>query len=214
MDMMWVMFVSLGLIVMGMAVVCATNLRDQLQVNLTHRRKLKETGTPQGNRILLILLLPITLYLVLGTLLLLLLSILEIASEKLRHYAGSDHIETIAWHQVNPVLTLLFPLTWPLIALMDILVFIGAVVSAVWKTIQKVLNGVLRFARRLWIVVIRLVEALITWISDRIRGIWVLIIDGTRAIWEMVTDKTQQVFEQITSLIQQIWGTISTKMRI
>jgi hypothetical protein len=192
----------------------ATAIRDGLQGSLAQGRKLKSSGSRDGNRILLILLLPITLYLVLGTLLLLLLSVIEMATKKLRHYTGASQVEAIAWHQLSPYLTLLFPLVWPIVALMVGLVFVGAVFSATFTVARKVLDAALKLVRRIWVNIVHALHALLEWITDWLRVVWEVIVDGTQIIWELVVDKTQQIFEQLTALIQGVWAAINGRMRL
>jgi hypothetical protein len=223
--MSWIIFVAVGLFVIASVVNIATTVRDKLQIILANRRKLKSSGSRAGNRFLLILLLPITLYLILGTLLLLLLCVMEMGSKKLRHYAGAGHVEVIPWHEVSLFLTLLFPLTWPVVASIVGLVFAGAVFSAVVTLARKVIDAMLRLVRRIWINIVHTLRTLVEWLIDRLRlvwetivvgtqTIWEMVVAGTQTVWELVVGKIQQVFEQLTTLMHEIWATINAKIRV
>lgn len=206
-------------------VILATTVRDYLQSDLAHRRKLKSSGARTGNRILLVVLFPLTLYLLLGTLLLALLSVMEISTQKLRHYAGHEHVEVIAWHEVSVFLTLLFPLEWPTVALMVGLVFIGAVFSAILQAAIKALKVVLRFVRRVWVIVAHAVQTLLEWFMDGLGSVWDMVVVGTQTIWDLIVDatqtaselvlnKTQMILEQLKALIHEIWATINARTRL
>jgi hypothetical protein len=215
----------IGLLVFAGAVEFATLVRDDLQIILSHRRKLKASGSHEGNRLLLILLLPITVYLILGTLLMLLLCVIEMATKRLRHYAGEADAEIIAWHQVSLFLTLLFPASWPILALLVGLVFAGAVFMAAFTFARNVFIAVLNLVRRIWVNVVHALQAFLEWCVDRLRLVWEMIVAGTQAIWEMIVAGTQtvwelvvgtiqQVFEQITALVHEVWATINAKIRV
>ena len=204
----------IGLLVFAGAVEFATLVRDDLQIILSHRRKLKAPGSHEGNRLLLILLLPITVYLILGTLLMLLLCVIEMATKRLRHYAGEADAEIIAWHQVSLFLTLLFPASWPILALLVGLVFAGAVFMAAFTFARNVFIAVLNLVRRIWVNVVHALQAFLEWCVDRLRLVWEMIVAGTQTVWELVVGTIQQVFEQITALVHEVWATINAKIRV
>jgi phage-related protein len=212
--MAWIMLGVIALVVTAVAANLATAFRDGLQDRLAYGRKLKSSGSRDGNRMLLILLFPITLYLVLGTLLLLLLSVIEMATKKLRDYTGASHVEVIAWHQVSVYLTLLFPLAWPIVALMVGLVFAGAMFSAILTAARRVLDAVLRLVRRIWINIVHALHALLEWIMDWFRLVWEVIVEGTQIIWELVVGTTQLILEQISALIHDVWATINARIHV
>jgi hypothetical protein len=198
--MTWVITGIIGFVV---TVYLATIVRDQMQARLAHCRKLKSSGSHNGNRALLILLLPLVLYIVVGTLLFLLLYVMEMATKRLRRYWGVQDVEVITWHQANLFLTLLFPLTWPITALVVGLVFVGAVFLAVIKTVQKVLKALFRFVRRIWLNIIQGLQSVFEWIVDRLY-----------LVWEWVVEKTQLVLGQLATLIHDVWTTIHNTIRL
>ena len=184
-----------------------TGVHDGLQGDLANRQKRKSSGMQDGNRLLLILLFPITLYVILGTLLFFLLYAIEVSAKQLRRYAGVDNPEAIPWHQVSVVLTLLFPAAFPIVALMVGLVFIDAIFSV----IKKIARSFLRAIRRIWISIIHALHAFLDWLIDGIHLIWEMIADGAQRNWELIAGKIRLVFEQLSTLVQATWAAINDK---
>lgn len=215
--MFWMMVVAAVLIVTALLASVVTAVRDEYQASLMPRRKLKEAGNPQGNRALLVVLFPITLYILIGTLLLLLLTVIEVITKALRDYARDDEenpVAVIAWHEVSVFMTLLFPVVWPIAAVMVGIVFVGAVGAAILKTIYRLLTDVFRFLRRIWVAIIHALGDLLGRLVDRLRVVWETIVIGTQTIWEMIVGVMRQVLEQISASLRTLWATITDSLRL
>ena len=209
-----VIIVIASLITTMLAANVASAVREQIYTHRTSRRKLKASGSPASNRKLLIVLFPITLYILIGTLLLLLLTLLEALTKPLRDYSARDEeppFEVIVWHELDMFLTLFFPIVWPMLAIIVGVIFIDALVRAIFTMIVRLLEGVFsflrqflrRFLRRIWVVIIHALRDMLDWLADQLR-----------VVWETVVGFTRWVMEQINASLRTIWDTINDTLRL
>lgn len=201
--------ILLVVLIAAAAALLATNARDDLQDVFMRRRKPKTIGSARANFWLMLLLAPVVAYLIIGTVLFVLLSTLEAIAKRFRRYGGEDHVEAIAWHEVGPLLTLLFPVTWPILTALLILVLFKAIAVAVGAAAKRLVVTMLRLVRRIWVIIVHAARAVLAWLTAVLRYVWAVVLEGMHAVWDMIVQVTDHITAQIAALARGILGAIN-----